>query len=105
MSLTNALSTHRILGTVYIYSVRYTYVVVFTPRPRCSELIFDHMCVFTVQNGQAKLVSDSGMVQWLGRYKGGLVWLEKGTLPKTPASESECADGLNKKYEVSLHQF
>jgi hypothetical protein len=39
--------------------------------------------VFTVQFGYTKLISGSGMVQWLGRYKGGLVWLErKGTLPK-----------------------
>jgi len=56
-------------------------VVVCTPRPSCSEIIFDHIFVFTVQFGWTKLVSDSGMVQWLGRYKGELVWLEKGTLP------------------------
>jgi len=44
-------------------------VVVFTPRPSCSNAVFDIINAFLVQNGKANLVSKCGMVQWLGRYR------------------------------------
>eukprot|EP00983_Pelagomonas_calceolata_P092252 1157644-Pelagomonas_calceolata.AAC.5 len=47
-------------------------VGVFTPRPSCSNPISDLMSGFMEQNWLANLVSESGMVQWLGRYRRGV---------------------------------
>ena len=42
------------------------------------------------------------MVQWLGRYRGGVFWQGEGLRPK---NASELTDALNKKYRVNLHRF